>query len=271
MYSGRPRTKAPVSQDKQVYFQGSRQISNFSRRYYEHELGAGIGPSPSMKEHFGYTEPFRRFVQRESFSPQANAIPNTMPSWLSGDDYLTNFHLGDPYIKVDEGYARLPGAGYGALHPELKGVDPNDYPDIHKLAILADVAPYSREYNIFRSKVGADSTDNTELRIEYEKILDRVRQTRESVIKMDNYPSPSLRPIRHHPDPLQSHAHRWLPFAGSIPTYSLPALARSSLILICPGNPASAVQNCATPAICPFQPSKTAPPGIGITSANCAT
>lgn len=73
-----------------------------------------------MKEHFGYTEPFRRFVQRESFSPQANEIPNTMPSWLPGDDYLTNFHVGDPYVRIDEGYARLPGAGYEALHPDVR-------------------------------------------------------------------------------------------------------------------------------------------------------
>jgi hypothetical protein len=48
------------------------------------------------------------------------------------------------------------------------------------------VAPYSREYNTYRQKVGAETKDNTELRIEYEKILDRVRQTRESVIKMDD-------------------------------------------------------------------------------------
>ena len=100
-----------------------------------------------MKEFFGYTEPFRRFVQNETFSPQANEIPNHAASWLPGDDYYTNFHEGDPFIKVPEGYARLPGAGYEALHPELKGLDPEDYPDIHKMAILADVAPYSREYN----------------------------------------------------------------------------------------------------------------------------
>jgi hypothetical protein len=116
-----------------------------------------------------------------------------MPSWLPGEDYLTNFQVGDPYIKVDEGYARLPGAGYEAFHPELKGLNPEDYPDINKLAILADVAPYSREYNIFRQKVGHDSADNTELRIEYEKILDRIRQTRESVIRMENQVSPSIR------------------------------------------------------------------------------
>ena len=112
---------------------------------------SGTGPSLSGTEHFGYTEPFRRFVQRESFSPQANEIPNTAPSWLPGDDYYTNFHVGDPYIKVDQGFARLPGAGYQAIHPELKNVNPEDYPDIHKMAILVDVAPYSREYQVLPS------------------------------------------------------------------------------------------------------------------------
>jgi hypothetical protein len=124
-----------------------RQIDNFSRRYYDKELGAGVGPSMSGTQHFGYTEPFRRFVQNETFSPQANEIPNDAPSWLPGDDYYTNFHKGDQFNKVSEGYARLPGAGYEALHPELEGVDPEDYPSIHKMAILADVAPYSHEYN----------------------------------------------------------------------------------------------------------------------------
>jgi hypothetical protein len=118
-----------------------RQIDSFTRRYYEKELGAGVGVGPSLSgtEHFGYTEPFRRFVQNETFSPQANEIPNTAASWLPGDDYYTNFHEGDPFIKVPEGYARLPGAGYEALHPELKDVNPEDYPDIHKMAILASL------------------------------------------------------------------------------------------------------------------------------------
>ncbi|MGA8668558.1 MAG: hypothetical protein WB679_01700 [Terracidiphilus sp.] len=53
----------------------------------------------------------------------------------------------DPFTKVPEGYARPPGAGYAALHPELEDVNPEEYPDIHKMAILADVAPYSREYD----------------------------------------------------------------------------------------------------------------------------
>ena len=109
-----------------------------------------------------------------------------MPSWMPGEDYYTDFHKGDPYVKVDQGFARLPGAGYAALHPELEDVNPEDYPDIHKMAIMADVAPYSREYNTFRLKVGNQARDNTELQIEYEKILERVRQTKESVIRMQD-------------------------------------------------------------------------------------
>ncbi len=35
-------------------------------------------------------------------------------------------------------------------------------------------------------RVASQTKDNTELRIEYEKILDRVRQARESIIKMDD-------------------------------------------------------------------------------------
>ena len=153
-------------------------MESTSRRYYEKELGAVMGPSLGFDEAFGYSEPFRRFVQREGFEPQANEIPNTMPSWMPGEDYYTNFRKGDPFIKVDQGFARLPGDGYAALHPELKDVNPEDYPDIHKMSILGDIAPYSREYNTFRQKVGKESQGNTALEIEYQRILDRVRQTR---------------------------------------------------------------------------------------------
>ena len=93
-----------------------------------------------MTEHYGYSEPLRRLIQRESFTPQANAIPNTAASWLPGEDYYTNFKLGDPFIKIDDGYARLPGPGYAAIHPELKDVDPEDYPEFAKFSILADIS-----------------------------------------------------------------------------------------------------------------------------------
>ena len=88
----------------------------------------------------------------------------------------------------------LPGEGYAALHPELKDINPEDYPDIHKLAILADVAPYSREYNTYRQKIGRQAQGSTELEIEYEKILTRVKKTRESVIRMTD---------RHYTEPVE--------------------------------------------------------------------
>ncbi len=68
-----------------------------------------------------------------------------MHTSIPGEDHLINFQKGDPYPKIDEGYARLLGAGYAALHPELEGINPEDYPDLTKLRILADVAPYSRD------------------------------------------------------------------------------------------------------------------------------
>ena len=60
----------------------------------------------------GYSEPFRRFVQHEGFTPQVNEIQNDMPSWIPGEDHLINFQKGDPYVKLDEGYARLPGGDH---------------------------------------------------------------------------------------------------------------------------------------------------------------
>ena len=64
----------------------------------------------------GYSEPLRRFIQHEGFTPQVNEIQNQMPSWIPGEDHLINFQKGDPYTKVDEGYARLPGAGWCPCH-----------------------------------------------------------------------------------------------------------------------------------------------------------
>ena len=171
---------------KDVYLQGSRQMDSLSRQYYERNLGAGMFVSPDVENGLvGYSEPLRRFIQHEGFSPQVNEIANTMPSWIPGEDHLINFKKGDPYTKIDEGYARLPGAGYAALHPELEDINPEDYPDITKLSILGDVAPYSREYNRIRAIVDKQSRGDAELRSRYEQIVEQVRQTKESTLQVD--------------------------------------------------------------------------------------
>jgi len=106
-----------------------------------------------------------------------------MPSWMPGKDYLVDFRKGDPYTKVDQGFARLPGAGYEALHPELTGLDPEQYPEIAKMRILADVAPYSREYQKHASIVRHQADSNPDLKVDYERIAEQVRQTKESTLK----------------------------------------------------------------------------------------
>jgi hypothetical protein len=108
------------SKGKDVYLQGSRQMDSLSRQYYERNLGAGMFVSPATENGLtGYSEPLRRFIQHEGFTPQVNEIANSMPSWIPGEDHLINFQKGDPYTKVDEGYARLPGAGWCQYHLHL--------------------------------------------------------------------------------------------------------------------------------------------------------
>jgi hypothetical protein len=174
----------PGQPGQTVELEGSRQMTNFSRRYYERELGGLIGPSPEGMGTFGYSEPFRRFVQREQTGQQVNEIPNAFADldYMPGDDYFVNLKVGDPYAALPHGYARLPGAGYAALHPEVEGLSPEEYPDIVRLEILADVAPYSREFSVYRAKVGRQIGGNAELKLRFEQALERARQTKQSTV-----------------------------------------------------------------------------------------
>lgn len=95
------------------------------------------------------SEALRRVLPRprgdiEKYNPIANTMPEYVPE---------RFKRGDPYRSIPNGFARLPGEGYAALNPELKGIDPEDYPDIHKYKILADVAPTSRKTMQFKNNL----------------------------------------------------------------------------------------------------------------------
>jgi len=113
----------------------------FSARedFWKKELGGGLFT----------TEPIRRFLPRDrSMIDYYNPIANSMPTWLPD-----RFKFGDPYRNIDYGEVRLPGSGYEALHPELKDTSSENYPDIFKYSILADVAPHSREFVLLREKM----------------------------------------------------------------------------------------------------------------------
>lgn len=83
-----------------------------------------------------------------SLPDRYNPLYNNMPRWLPSSDtqYFINFSKGNPYQSIEQGEARLPGKGLESLYPELKGVDPNNYPLIYKYKILSDVAKGSREH-----------------------------------------------------------------------------------------------------------------------------
>ena len=51
--------------------------------------------------------------------------------------------------------------------------------------MLADVAPYSRQYNHLRASIEKTSRNDNELRARYEQIVEQVRQTKESTIQVD--------------------------------------------------------------------------------------
>ena len=82
----------------------------------------------------------RIFPQYEKSFKAENPIANTAATWLPAE-----FHTGDPYTKREWGDALMPGVGYATLRPELRGVDPEDYPLIYQYEILSTVAPMSKE------------------------------------------------------------------------------------------------------------------------------
>ena len=121
--------------------QDSGRATSETRKFWENQMGGAFFSNEFLR---------RVFPQNTSDVNRINPIANMMPSWMP-----ENFHYGDPYTDkfMEWGEARLPGAGYEALHPELKGVPQEDYPLIHQYDILAGVAPFSKELRNVRNKL----------------------------------------------------------------------------------------------------------------------
>lgn len=77
------------------------------------------------------------------------------------DDSFCVVGIATHNTKVPEGELRLPGRGYEARFPELASVKPEDYPLIHKYKVLADVAPYSDKFKLYRNMVRAARKGDT--------------------------------------------------------------------------------------------------------------
>lgn len=130
-----------------------------SRSFWDLNLG-GLGdvplPSRDALGNLEFSEIVRRFVPKDRKGiDYINPIANTMGMqhpFLPGADYFTNFKTGDPFTKVQEGEIRLPGVGYERFN-QLYGDNINRYGPVNQLDILADVAPYSKQFKTLNRQI----------------------------------------------------------------------------------------------------------------------
>lgn len=139
----------------------SQNMESFSRKFWDENLG-GFGGSTM--------EIIRRFIPDFRRHKMINPLMNNMPEWLP-----ENFRFGDPFTSIARGEARLPGAGYEALnelHPDQFG---NKYGAFDRFKILADIAPNSSEYKIWK-EIAAKTVTDPKLKEEMKAIKERRAQ-----------------------------------------------------------------------------------------------
>lgn len=146
----------------------AKDIDSVVKDFYDLQIGGGFLTTEALRRVFQSQDSFQKAQINASID--LNPLRNRMPSWMPGGDYIKNFKSGDPYLMVREGYKRLPGAGYSSQYEELEGVNPEDYPDIFKYKILADVAYGSREFREVKGKL-----QNRELTKYEQNIFDQVQ------------------------------------------------------------------------------------------------
>lgn len=150
----------------------SARMTDPAKMFWEAELGGMLFTN----------EVVRRLLPREPYEKRPfNPIRNSMPSWVPD-----KFKYGDPYRSITWGEARLPGPGFVALHPELEGLDPEDYPLIYQYSILSDVAPYSAEYRRKKKMVYSRRSEGMYTQKE-EEYIDAVDARHRKVINQYNF------------------------------------------------------------------------------------
>lgn len=190
---------------------------NSARSIQESNLG-GMGP---------LGESLRRFIPTNSGSilDRANPLRNQTPEWLPHDvsNYWIDFSTGDQFQKIEKGYFRLPGEGYALQNKELEGVDPNDYPFIHRYKILSDVAMGSDEYYHYKDIIEARASNNQLTDYELDLFNKINYQTSKRSVKKEFYSNEN--------DGLVSRYWKSITSASELPTESLTFLRPSAKLI----------------------------------------
>lgn len=160
-------------QDDYPVWQNASDMTSYSRQFWDMSIGGFDFFTGDISE-IG-----RRFIPRERTDiEEINPIRNTMPEWMPGPEYFDDFKHGDPYVKIKRGEIRLPGEAYESineLHPDELG----RYGKFDRFKILADVAPYSKQYKYYRDLVTHDPNMTEDMRSEATEIKKQVAARKE--------------------------------------------------------------------------------------------
>jgi len=166
-----------------------------TRAFWDLNLG-GLGDVPLQAEgalgNIEISEVVRRFIPKERTNlDYINPIRNTMGiqyQFLPGKDNFIDFTTGDPFVKVKEGELRLPGVGYerfNRLYPDQFG----RYGAVNQLDILADVAPYSKEFRALDSRIDKMGLSKDEI-AKVGQIRSQINSIEQSRTNFDPYKEP---------------------------------------------------------------------------------
>lgn len=147
-----------VQDDKKIA--NSSDMTSFSRSFWDSNLGGAGG---------GVMEIVRRFIPNYRRNNEVNPLMNEMPDWLP-----SRFRTGDPFTRLPNGEARLPGKGYESLNP-LHSDQFGEYGAFDRFKILADIAPHTPEYKIWRD-IAKKTIADPQLKAEMEEISARVAE-----------------------------------------------------------------------------------------------
>ena len=157
-YMGAEAVGLGVHNEKQIA--QSSDMTSYTRAFWDLNLG-GLGGAVS--------EIGRRFIPNYQRMNKVNPMMNTMPDWMP-----ERFRYGDPFSLLPRGEMRLPGKGYETLndlHPDQYG----EYGAFDRMKILADIAPNSPEYRMWRD-IAAKTVLDPELKEEMDEVKSRARQ-----------------------------------------------------------------------------------------------
>ena len=135
--------------DESKFIANAGDIDSFTRSFWDAGIGGVGGEGAEIARRF-----LPEFSRRRRINPLLNTMAEQHP-WLP-----EKFFTSDPFTKLINGEARLPGAGYEAintLHPDQFASD--GYGAIDRYKILADIAPNSTEYKLWKQIVKMMNSD----------------------------------------------------------------------------------------------------------------